>query len=194
VPTSTGGSQSISSSEVINVSCNGITEELALYLADSLHISKTLNPFDISLHLLIQDKEDGINETVNTHGELFNGFFWFLLAEDVDSKIHVVFFIDHFLTIFFSFYIVNISCLNAIFLMSFMTPNNKQNETFNIYGFKSLILEISLNINGYVQEREDRTENCGGGWLAYISENLEYTRKLDLERSNIETIWFEIKP
>ena len=31
-------------------------------------------------------------------------------------------------------------------------------------------------------------------WLAYISENLEYKRKLDLERSNIETIWFEIKP
>ena len=54
--------------------------------------------------------------------------------------------------------------------------------------------KISLNINGYVQEREDRTENCGGGWLAYISENLEYKRKLDLESSNIETIWFEIKP
>ena len=39
-----------------------------------------------TLHLLIQDKEDGINETVDTHGELFNGFFWSLLAEDVDSK------------------------------------------------------------------------------------------------------------
>jgi hypothetical protein len=47
---------------------------------------KPLNNSPNTLHLLIQDKEDGINETVNTHGELFNGFFWFLLAEDVDSK------------------------------------------------------------------------------------------------------------
>ena len=52
------------------------------------------------------------------------------------------------------------------------------------------IFQRILNINGYVQERKDRTENCGGGWL---SENLEYKRKLDLERSNIETMWFEIK-
>jgi hypothetical protein len=40
--------QSLSSSEVINVSCNGSKEELALYPADSLHISKTLNPFDMN--------------------------------------------------------------------------------------------------------------------------------------------------
>jgi hypothetical protein len=56
------------------------------------------------------------------------------------------------------------------------------------------IFQLTLNINGYVQERKDRTENCGGGWLAYILENLEYKRKLDLERSNIETMWLEIKP
>ena len=42
--------------------------------------------------------------------------------------------------------------------------------------------------------RKDRTENCGGDWVAYISVNLEYKRILDLERSNIETMWFEIKP
>jgi len=107
----------------------------------------------------------------------------------------------------FAFYIVNISCLNAIFHMSFITPNNKQNEAFNIYGFKNTkgikicshnvnrmeskfdetknnllqskyppdiigfcetffhenISNDSLNINGFVQERKDRTENCGGG-------------------------------
>jgi hypothetical protein len=33
------------------------------------------------------------------------------------------------------------------------------------------IFQTTLNINGFVQERKDRTENCGGGWLAYISEN-----------------------
>jgi hypothetical protein len=38
------------------------------------------------------------------------------------------------------------------------------------------IFQLTLNINGYVQERKDRTENCGGGWLEYISENLEYTK------------------
>jgi hypothetical protein len=27
------------------------------------------------------------------------------------------------------------------------------------------IFQMTLNINGFVQER---TENCGGGWLAYI--------------------------
>ena len=53
---------------------------------------------------------------------------------------------------------------------------------------------MTLNINEFVQERKDRTENCGGGWLAYISKNLEYKRKLDLEMSNIETMLFEIKP
>ena len=93
--------------------------------------------------------------------------------------------------------------------MSFITPNNKQNETFNIYGFKNTkgikicshnvnrmeskldetknnllqskyppdiigfceaffmkIFQMTLNINGFVQERKDRTEHCG--WLAYI--------------------------
>jgi hypothetical protein len=30
------------------------------------------------------------------------------------------------------------------------------------------IFQMTLNINGFVQERKDRTENCGGGWLAYI--------------------------
>ena len=63
-------------------------------------------------------------------------------------------------------------------------------ETF----FHENISNDFLNINGFVQERKDRTENCGGGWLAYISENLEYKRKLYLERSNIKTMWFEIKP
>ena len=53
---------------------------------------------------------------------------------DEFSNDHVVIFID-FLTMFFAFYIVNISCLNAIFHMSFITPNNKQNETFKYIWF-----------------------------------------------------------
>ena len=76
------------------------------------------------------------------------------------SNDHVVFFIDHFLTMFFAFYIVNISCLNAIFLMSFITPNNKQNETFNIYGFKNTkgIKICSHNVNR-MESKFDETKN-----------------------------------
>ena len=37
-------------------------------------------------------------------------------------------FIDHFLTMIFAFYIVNISCLNTIFHMSFITSHDKQTE------------------------------------------------------------------
>ena len=40
--------KSLSSSEVINTHCNGSRKELSQYPADSLHISKTLNPFDIN--------------------------------------------------------------------------------------------------------------------------------------------------
>ena len=39
--------KSLSSSKVINTNCNGSRKELALYRADSLHISKSFNPFDI---------------------------------------------------------------------------------------------------------------------------------------------------
>ena len=68
---------------------------------------------------------------------------------DEFSSDHVVIFIDHFLTMFVALYNINISCLNAIFLMSFITPNNNQNETFNIYGFKTTkgIKICSHNVN-----------------------------------------------
>jgi hypothetical protein len=42
--------------------------------------------------------------------------------------------------------------------------------------FHENISNDSLNINGFAQERKDKTANCGGGW--YISQNLEYKRKL----------------
>jgi hypothetical protein len=60
----------------------------------------------------------------------------------------------------FAFYIINISCLNAIFHMSFITPNNKQNETFNIYGFKNTksIKICSHNVNR-MESKFDETKN-----------------------------------
>ena len=41
----------------------------------------------------------------------------------------VAIFIYHFLTMFLAFYIVNISCLNAVFYISFITLNDKHDET-----------------------------------------------------------------
>ena len=79
---------------------------------------------------------------------------------DEFSNDHVVIFIDHFLTMIFAFYIVNISCLNAIYHTSFITPTNKQNETFNIYGFKKTkgITICSHNVNR-MESKFDETKN-----------------------------------
>ena len=54
------------------------------------------------------------------------------------------------------------------------------------------IFQTTLNINGFVQERKDRTENCGGGWLAYISENLEYIYKCKRKLILKGVIWDEV--
>ena len=80
---------------------------------------------------------------------------------DEFSSDHVVIFIDHFLTMFFALYIINISCLNAIFLMSFITPDNKQNETFNIYGFKNTkgINICSHNVNRMESKLDETKSN-----------------------------------
>jgi hypothetical protein len=43
-------------------------------------------------------------------------------------------------------------------------------DIFVFTEFHENISNDSLNINGFVQERKDITENCGGGWLACISE------------------------
>jgi hypothetical protein len=51
--------QSLSSSEVSITNCNGSRKELALYPTDSLHISKTLNPFDLGVKPLIHQSELG---------------------------------------------------------------------------------------------------------------------------------------
>jgi hypothetical protein len=61
--------------------------------------------------------------------------------------------------------------------------------------FHQTYFPFYLNINGLVQERKDITENCGGGWLACISENLEY-KKIAINccfvSSNILSILFTL--
>ena len=55
-----------------------------------------------------------------------------------------------------------------------------------------------LNLDGYTFERKDRHEintasaNKGGGVLIYLSNNLNYIRRKDIESPDIESIWVEI--
>ena len=50
-----------------------------------------------------------------------------------------------------------------------------------------------LDLNGYEYERKDRLHSGGGGWIVYISSNVKYKRRKDLE-SNIESVWLEVFP
>ena len=55
----------------------------------------------------------------------------------------------------------------------------------------------TLHIDGYTFERKDR-DACtatdsknGGGIVVYIRDNINYTRRIDLETSDIESVWLE---
>ena len=77
-------------------------------------------------------------------------------------------------------------------------------QHIDILGTCEIFLNISipddiLNMPDYVFERKDRAESAndtstsGGGILVYISNHINYVRRHDLESSNIESIWLEIK-
>ena len=51
-----------------------------------------------------------------------------------------------------------------------------------------------IEVKNYILNRKDRKHGEGGGWIVYFSENLPFERKLNLELSDIETMWFEVKP
>ena len=59
--------------------------------------------------------------------------------------------------------------------------------------------DVSINIQGYKIERKDRYESAneisgkGGGVLIYVADHIEYERRIDLESSEVESIWIEIK-
>ena len=68
-------------------------------------------------------------------------------------------------------------------------------ETF----LNSSVPDDILHVPGYIFERKDRAESGnststnGGGILIYLSNHINYVRRHDLECSNIESIWVEIK-
>ena len=61
-------------------------------------------------------------------------------------------------------------------------------ETF----LKDDIDDNQLMIDGFSIERRDRKEKGGGGVLVYISNNLPFERRRDLETSGIESLWIQI--
>ena len=77
-------------------------------------------------------------------------------------------------------------------------------KTINVFGICETFLtpaidDISFNIQGYKIERNDRYESAneisgkGRGVLIYVADHIEYERRIDLESSEVESIWIEIK-
>ena len=53
-------------------------------------------------------------------------------------------------------------------------------------------LDSFLTIKGFNAERKDRADKQEGGILIYLSENMSYKRRTDIEIGDIETIWVEV--
>ena len=73
----------------------------------------------------------------------------------------------------------------------FINQNN-----VNIFGVTETLLTTTLLssfvfVDGYNFERRDRVGK-GGGTAVYIKENIDYTRREDLENDTVEGIWLEI--
>jgi exonuclease III len=69
----------------------------------------------------------------------------------------------------------------------------------NILGFSETFLsdkvqDSEVAIPGYSLHRRDRGDRKGGGIAVYISEHLPAIRRPDLEHSQIEAVWLEVRP
>ena len=54
------------------------------------------------------------------------------------------------------------------------------------------IHDSEIDIPGYVFERKDRNRN-GGGVAVYIKDDIQYSRRNDIENDNTESLWIEIQ-
>ena len=52
----------------------------------------------------------------------------------------------------------------------------------------------AIEISGYTSIRKDRQGRRGGGILLYLKDNIPYTRYLNLEDDEQETVWITIRP
>ncbi len=74
-----------------------------------------------------------------------------------------------------------------------------KNQPFHVLTLSETWLNDSFNDNdvlipGYVLERNDRFKDRYGGVGMYISQDIKYRRRADLETNNLECIWIEIIP
>ena len=79
-----------------------------------------------------------------------------------------------------------------------------QENCIDVFGVNETFLNTTvddnfLNINGFAFVRKDRNElhNCaankGGGILIYIRDNINFVRRLEIESTDVESIWIETK-
>ena len=75
---------------------------------------------------------------------------------------------------------------------------NDDNISLDIFGLNETFLTENVSskdllINGYNVERKDRLSKGGGGLLMYINSCISYTRRYDIESSNLESMWVQIE-
>ena len=57
---------------------------------------------------------------------------------------------------------------------------------------KQTIHDSDIHIPGYVMKRKDRNRN-GGGVAVYIKDDIQYSRRNDIENDKTESLWIEIQ-
>lgn len=73
-----------------------------------------------------------------------------------------------------------------------------EHKSLDVFGFCETFLtddttDSSIQINNFSCVRRDRKYKRGGGIAVYISDNVPFHRRSDLENSDIESVWIEIK-
>ena len=71
-------------------------------------------------------------------------------------------------------------------------PNTADIFTLSETFLTDTVQNGELHITNYVFERRDRNCKAGGGLLIYISDNISYSRRKDIETNSIESIWLQI--
>ena len=72
-----------------------------------------------------------------------------------------------------------------------------ENRQIDIFGFSESFLtdnvpDKNIIIPGFKFERKDSENKAGGDIVVYVKDYLTYTRRYDMEFSNIESIWLQI--
>ena len=82
------------------------------------------------------------------------------------------------------------SCIDELKL--WLKDNHFHIITLSETWIDDTISDDEINISGFSIERRDRNRH-GGGIAVYVNEGIKYTRRLDVEKNNMESLWIEIK-